>query len=428
MLLFDLSGCGPADFLRIIYLFKLILKIAFIIIPIGLIIFITIDLFKNVISNNDKDQQKNLTLIIKRIIYAVLVFFVPTIVNLVVSLLSNSGVMKEDYSYCYENINLEDINYLDSVEYSYELAEKYVRIAETKLTEESFSEAQKYIDALEESKIKKDLQNRLDRAREYAKDNPPKENNPGSGNDDGKIPPPDGYAPTNPDSCSTSGVVLTEEPDPTCIFNHWGNVISKNNFIFPTINGKRLGSWPKNYETYPSQLTNTKKYNSGKLIWPVTPVNNIYGHVYEHNGMDIMAVFGTPIYSPVSGDLMYSEWGHTSNKGSDETAYTVSIIMDNPIVYNNVTYSTVFLTHMSGIIYNCASTYECKRKIKQGELIGFVGNAQGTAEDPGWAPHLHMTIYPYGQYERGLLTSDVQKLYNLNCEKNCANISIKAGG
>lgn len=44
-----------------------------------------------------------------------------------------------------------------------------------------------------------------------------------------------------------------------------------------------------------------------------------------------MAVFGTPIYSPVDGILEYSEWGHTGNHGGDATAYSLSIKLTTPI-------------------------------------------------------------------------------------------------
>ena len=60
-----------------------------------------------------------------------------------------------------------------------------------------------------------------------------------------------------------------------------------------------------------------------------------------------------PIYSPVDGDLLYSTWGYTSNLGSDETAYAVTIAPSTKYEYNGVIIDEIFMTHMSGIRYRC---------------------------------------------------------------------------
>ena len=64
----------------------------------------------------------------------------------------------------------------------------------------------------------------------------------------------------------------------------------------------------------------------------------------------------------------------------------------------------------------------------KGELIGFVGNAAGSASARGLAPHLHMSIYPAWDYSKGLYTYKIQQLYGLTCGSKCNNIKIKAGG
>ena len=63
-----------------------------------------------------------------------------------------------------------------------------------------------------------------------------------------------------------------------------------------------------------------------------------------------------------------------------------------------------------------------------GELLGFVGNAAGTASSSGVAPHLHMSIYPASSYSSGLKTLIIQDFYDIKCGSSCKNISIKAGG
>ena len=213
------------------------------------------------------------------------------------------------------------------------------------------------------------------------------------------------------------GIVLSSEPDPSTAINYW-SYLNTNDFVYPKdeATGKSLGAWPKNYASIPTQLNNTKVYQ-GAYIWPATPTGGKYTYVYEHNGIDIMANFGTPIYSPVDGTLVYSTWGNTTNKGSDETAYSVTITPDQKITYAGTTIDEIFITHMSGIRYRC-EWGQCNRKVKKGELLGFVGNAAGSANSVGWAPHVHMTLYNSSSYNTGLSTSSIEKLNNIKSNTN----------
>lgn len=62
-----------------------------IIIPIGLIIFGTIDLGKAVIASDEKEVKAAQGRLIKRIIYAVLIFFVVVIVSAVMNIVATGG-------------------------------------------------------------------------------------------------------------------------------------------------------------------------------------------------------------------------------------------------------------------------------------------------------------------------------------------------
>ena len=210
--------------------------------------------------------------------------------------------------------------------------------------------------------------------------------------------------------------VFSSEPDPAIAINYWDKegMLDASDFIYPkdSETGKSLGAWPKNYKDYPTQLSNCKTYQDN-FIWPVTPTNDEYSYVYEHAGIDIMANFGTPVYSPVDGTMVYSTWGHTVNKGSDETAYSVTLMPSKTVTFNGTEIDEIFLTHMSGIRYRCEEG-ECNRTVKKGELLGFVGNAASTAGESGWASHLHITFYPEGNYDGALYTSSMESLYEIS--------------
>ena len=221
----------------------------------------------------------------------------------------------------------------------------------------------------------------------------------------------DSYTPTDE---TPSGVyALTSEPVPWLAINYW-SFLDRNDFVYPIDDATKLplGAWPKNYSEIPTQLSNVKLYK-GIYMWPATPTDNTYQYVYSHLGIDVMSDFGTPIYSPVDGTLVYSEWGGTVNKGSDETSYTVTITPNQTYNFNGTTIGEIFMTHMSGIRYRC-SWGQCNRTLKAGELIGFVGNAAGDSTSAGYASHVHITFYPAGNYSGGLYTESMEKLYEIS--------------
>lgn len=76
--------------LRIVSLIKTFLNVTFILLPIALIVFITIDFAKCVIANKEDEMKKNQSIAIKRIIYSIGLFFVPTIVNITIGLVDDA--------------------------------------------------------------------------------------------------------------------------------------------------------------------------------------------------------------------------------------------------------------------------------------------------------------------------------------------------
>lgn len=107
------DACTNPDILKVIYFAKLILDIVKIVIPIGLIIMGMIDFSKSVVTSDDGIQKKNMKLFIKRIIYAVLVFAVPWIVE---TLIVNLGNLTDGVNFtdCLENAESECIEKLEN--------------------------------------------------------------------------------------------------------------------------------------------------------------------------------------------------------------------------------------------------------------------------------------------------------------------------
>lgn len=80
--LVECSYCNDSGVFSVVYLLRQIMQVVFILIPIILIVLVLIDLAKNVIAGKEDDMNKNRSVSIKRIIFAVFIFLIPTIVNL----------------------------------------------------------------------------------------------------------------------------------------------------------------------------------------------------------------------------------------------------------------------------------------------------------------------------------------------------------
>ncbi len=102
LLFLDIDNpCNKVDILKIFYFIKELLRLAFIVVPIGSIVVLSFDLFKNVVSNSEGEQKKNLNIFIRRIIFMVVVFLIPNVVGFTVELVENSlGISNSEYLKC----------------------------------------------------------------------------------------------------------------------------------------------------------------------------------------------------------------------------------------------------------------------------------------------------------------------------------------
>ena len=91
-----MSLCENSELLSIIGILKTVLKIMQIGIPVLLIIFGTIDLGKAVISSKEDEVKKAKKSLLNRFLYAVLVFCVVWIVQIVMGAISKIGIEGSD--------------------------------------------------------------------------------------------------------------------------------------------------------------------------------------------------------------------------------------------------------------------------------------------------------------------------------------------
>lgn len=83
------DACG--GLLPLVKVVYAVIKVLMILIPIALIIFGMIDLGKAVISSEDKEVKAATSRLVKRFVYAAVIFFVPVLVAAVMNLVAAGG-------------------------------------------------------------------------------------------------------------------------------------------------------------------------------------------------------------------------------------------------------------------------------------------------------------------------------------------------
>lgn len=92
--------CSDPSILKIIYFVKEIIKIFLTVVPIGAMIMLTYDLFKNVISGNESEQRKNFNIFMRRIIMLVIVVLFPSLIKFFVSFINEYVDDNNNISIC----------------------------------------------------------------------------------------------------------------------------------------------------------------------------------------------------------------------------------------------------------------------------------------------------------------------------------------
>ena len=127
--------CEKSSVLRIVYFINILKLLIFIVLPIGLIIKIILDLYKQIVSGEDiKECIKKITY---KVVATIIVFLIPTIVDIFISFLSYD--IKDTYKSCQENATLEKINYYGSVEEKVDKVEDLIEDVKKKPTLENLA-------------------------------------------------------------------------------------------------------------------------------------------------------------------------------------------------------------------------------------------------------------------------------------------------
>ena len=101
-----LLACDNSSILNTILFIKRLIDIIFIVAPIILSLLLTLDIAKNVMNKDDSENKKNINIAVKRIIYCIALFFVPLIIDSVMSYLDSYNV---NFAKCYDKATEENV-------------------------------------------------------------------------------------------------------------------------------------------------------------------------------------------------------------------------------------------------------------------------------------------------------------------------------
>lgn len=93
---------GGANLAAFMGVFKLVIQVVQYAVPVALILWGTIDLFKSIISSKEDEIKKKQTLLFKKVLSAVIIFLLPWLVFTLMSLL---GGQVGEFGSCYKSAN-----------------------------------------------------------------------------------------------------------------------------------------------------------------------------------------------------------------------------------------------------------------------------------------------------------------------------------
>ncbi len=105
--------CGSVDGLKLLLLYKNIIRLVFLIAPSVLMVFLIIDAIKVAVSYDNENKRQVLKMSVRRMLACMLVYLIPTFVNVSMGLLNDYGV---EIGECYEMATKENVRILQAEE------------------------------------------------------------------------------------------------------------------------------------------------------------------------------------------------------------------------------------------------------------------------------------------------------------------------
>ena len=103
----DINCAAESNLVKVVAIVRLVMNVICIVVPIVLIILGSLDLFKAVTAGKDEEIKKKQQTLIKRIVAGIIVFLVPTIVSVLMSLIGVEG-----WKTCWNNAQKQEFKSL----------------------------------------------------------------------------------------------------------------------------------------------------------------------------------------------------------------------------------------------------------------------------------------------------------------------------
>ena len=149
--------CTNTSVLTIIRLLLIVFNVIKIVIPLILIIIVTIDVFKAIVSNEDNALSKVIKNSTNRLVAAILIFFVPTIVFAIINVIHADNTILA----CFQNANSNKIQ-----ELYIENANSLIDNLSTTLNSDDYYIAIRIVNKIKSEEIKNSYLNKLDSIKE----------------------------------------------------------------------------------------------------------------------------------------------------------------------------------------------------------------------------------------------------------------------